>query len=341
MRKFLFIALALVLGGLFFAWKPLKAIYFSGVPAQLANAVVLIPTGTDFEGLVSLLEKGGYLTDKESFRWVANRMKYGEKVRAGRYEIEPGWNNRDLIRHLRGGKQAEVKVVLNYERLPEDVAGKAAKVLEADSLSLLAAFRDPTLLQEVGYTPETLISAFIPNTYNFQWNTDGPGFVRRMADEHKKFWAKNDRAAKAKTLSMTPTQVYTLASIVERETNTAREKPTIAGVYLNRLRIDMPLQADPTAVFATRDFSARRVTQYHTMFDSPYNTYRNRGLPPGPISMASATSIDAVLDHEKHEYLYFCAKADESGSHAFAETLAQHNVNAQKFYAWMREKGIQ
>jgi UPF0755 protein len=341
MRKILLIALALVAGGLLFAWKPVKAIYFSGVPGQLEQPFIHIPTGTDFEGLTALLRKGGYITDESSFQWVANRMKYGEKIRPGRYAIEPGWNNRELIRHLRSGKQAEVKVVLNNERLPEEVAGKAAKVLEADSLGLLAAFRDPALLQELGYTPETLMAAFIPNTYNFQWNTNGPDFVRRMVDEHQKFWAKNDRNAKAKSLGMTPTQVYTLASIVERETNTAREKPTIAGVYLNRLRIDMPLQADPTAVFATRDFGTRRVTQYHTGFDSPYNTYRYRGLPPGPISMASAASIDAVLEHEKHQYLYFCAKADESGSHAFAETLAQHNVNAQRFYAWMREKGIQ
>ncbi|MCK6695700.1 MAG: endolytic transglycosylase MltG, partial [Thermoanaerobaculia bacterium] len=153
------------------------------------------------------------------------------------------------------------------------------------------------------------------------------------------FWDKNNRREKARALGLTPEQVYTLASIVERETNTAGEKPAIAGVYLNRLKIDMPLQADPTCVFATRDFATRRVTEFHTTFDSPYNTYIYKGLPPGPISMASIASIDAVLNPEKHDYLYFCAKPDESGTHAFAASYAAHLVNAGRFQAWLRQRG--
>lgn len=332
--------LAVLAGGLFFAWKPLKAIYFSGVPGHLEREFLLIPAGATFEQVMDSLKTGDFITDEDDFRWLAEKMKYKRDVmRAGRYKIEPGWTNRDLIRHLRAGKQAPVNVVLNNERLPEEVAGQVARFLETDSITLLNAFRDPALLAETGYTPETFISLFIPNTYEMFWNTDAKGFVKRMVKEHDAFWNKNNRREKARALGLSPEQVYTLASIVERETNTAAEKPAIAGVYLNRLKIDMPLQADPTCVFATRDFATRRVTEFHTTFDSPYNTYLYKGLPPGPISMASIASIDAVLNPEKHDYLYFCAKPDESGTHAFAASYAAHLVNAGRFQAWLRQRG--
>ncbi len=334
------LALLVISGGLFFAWTPLKAIYFSGVPAHLENKFVYIPAGASFEQVVDSLKTGGFIDDTGSFRWLAEKMKYKRDVmRAGRYEIQSGWNNRELIGHLRAGKQAAVNVVLNNERLPEEVAGQVARFLALDSLTLLDALRDPALLAEIGYTPETLISLFIPNTYEMFWTTDAKAFIQRMVKEHDAFWNKNDRRAKAVALGMTPEQVYTLASIVERETNTVSEKPTIAGVYLNRLKINMPLQADPTCVFATRDFATRRVTEFHTTFDSPYNTYIYKGLPPGPISMASISSIDAVLNAEKHNYLYFCARPDDSGTHAFAATYAAHLVNAGKFQAWLRQRG--
>lgn len=333
MRKILVALLAVAALGLIFAWKPIKAIYLSGVPQQLSDAYLYVPTGTDFEQLVEILQKKGFITDADAFRWVADKMKY-RTVRAGRFEIDGGWNNRELIQHLRAGKQAPVKVVLNNERLPEEVAGQVAHFIEVDSLSLLQTFRDPSFLEEIGYTPETLMAAFIPNTYEFYWNTDAKGFVKKMLEHQKAFWEKNDRRAKAQALNLTPNEVYTLASIVERETNYNPEKPTIAGVYLNRLKVGMKLQADPTSVFATRDFTTRRVTQYHTTFDSPYNTYMYKGLPPGPISMASIASLDAVLNREAHNYLYFCAKPDDSGTHAFAESFAAHQVNAAKFQAW-------
>lgn len=332
--------LAVLLTGLFFAWKPLKAIYFSGVPAQLDREFLLIPTGAAFEQVMDSLKAGRFITDEESFRWLAEKMKYKRDVmRAGRYKIEPGWSNRDLIRHLRAGKQEPVDVVLNNERLPEEIAGRVSRFLAVDSLTLLNTFRDPAVLADMGYTPENLISLFIPNTYEMFWTTDAKGFLERMKKEHDAFWDKNNRRAKAQALGMTPEQVYALASIVERETNTAAEKPAIAGVYLNRLKINMLLQADPTCVFATRDFAARRVTEFHTTFDSPYNTYMYKGLPPGPISMASISSIDAVLNPEKHDYLYFCAKPDESGTHAFAATYAAHLVNAGRFQSWLRQRG--
>lgn len=330
------IALALV--ALAFFWRPLKAMYFSRVPDALENRYVCIPTGSTFEDVVGILREGGFIRDEADFRWLAEKMNYKkDKMRAGRFEIQPGWTNRELIQHLRTGEQAPVKVILNNERLPEDVAGKVARFIEADSLSLIHAFRDPVFLAEIGYRPENLLTAMIPNTYEMYWNTDAKGFVRKMLKEHDIFWNKDNRRAKAQALGMTLAEVYVLASIVERETNANSEKATIAGVYLNRLRIGMRLQADPTCVFATRDFATRRVTEYHTTFDSPYNTYVYKGLPPGPISMASIASIDAVLNPQKHDYIYFCAKPDESGTHVFAVTFAAHKVNADRFQAYVRQ----
>lgn len=340
MRKYAFpIALVVLVLGLFLIWRPLKYVYFSNVSKELSDPFLCIPSGSSFEDLSALLINGGYIQDEAGFRWVAEQMNFVKpEMRAGRFKLEPGWSNRALIKHLRAGEQASVKVVLNIERIPEDIAGSVSRFIEADSASILAAFRDSALLAELGYTPETIISVCIPNTYEMYWNTDGAAFLKRMLKENKSFWEKNNRKAKAEALQLTPVQVYTLASIVERESNHQPERPTIAGVYLNRLKIGMLLQADPTSVFATKDFGARRVTNFHTGFDSPYNTYRYKGLPPGPISMASISSIDAVLNFEKHNYLYFCAKPDESGQHAFASTLAGHNVNADRFRAWLKTR---
>jgi UPF0755 protein len=322
-------------------WNPIKAMFFSAVPSDLESQYVYIPTNSSFEQVVNILKKGRFIEDESGFRWLADQMKYKkEPMRPGRFEIKSGWTIREMIQHLRIGEQAPVKVILNNERLPEDVAGKVARTLESDSASLIQTFRDPAFLAEIGCKPENLITLFIPNTYEMYWNTDPKGFVRRMIKEHDAFWDKNNRRAKAKALGLPIEEVYTLASIVERETNANSEKPTIAGVYLNRLRINMPLQADPTCVFATRDFETHRVTQFHTTFQSPYNTYIHTGLPPGPISMAAIPTIDAVLNPEKHNYLYFCAKPDDSGTHAFAATLQGHNVNVDRFRIWMRQKGM-
>jgi len=332
--------LAALVAGAAVVWKPLKAIYLSGVPSEPARRYVYIPTGATFEQVVDSLMSGGFLTDRESFIWLAEKMKYRRaEMRPGRFEIQPGWSNRRLIQHLRAGEQAPVRLVLNVERLPEDVAGAVAQFLEPDSAAFAATFYDAALLEDMGYTPQTLMALFIPNTYEFFWNTTPKGFLERMLRENKAFWSKNDRLKKAQALGLSPVEVFTLASIVERETNVDSERPTIAGVYLNRLRAGMPLQADPTCVFATRDFEARRVTQYHTTFDSPYNTYLYKGLPPGPISMASISSLDAVLQAEKHNYLFFCARPDASGTHAFAETYAAHLINARRFQEWVARQG--
>jgi len=231
-------------------------------------------------------------------------------------------------------------VVLTNERLIENVAAKVSRFIEADSAAILEVLTDAAYLDSLGYSPETLMSVFIPNTYQVYWNTPVRKFMERMIREHEAFWSQSDRLARAAQLAMTPEAVYTLASIVDKETLSASEKPRIAGTYLNRLRIGMPLQADPTAVFATRDFETRRVTLYHTKFDSPYNTYMYPGLPPGPIGMASISGIDAVLNPERHDYLYFCALGDESGLHAFAESYPQHLVNVARYVQKLKERGL-
>lgn len=338
-RGILTLLLLVLLSGVYFAWEPVKGFWFPSVPSKLADPYVYIPTGASFEDVVLILKKGAFISDEVNFRWLSEQMKYKkDKMRSGRFKVEPGWTNRQLIQQLRSGEQAAVKVVLNNERLTENVAGKTSKFIEPDSILLLRLFQDKPFLEEIGYTEQTLISAFIPNTYEMYWNTDPKAFVLKMIREHDAFWEKDGRRAKAQALGLTETEVYTLASIVERETNAIIEKPTIAGVYLNRLRIGMKLQADPTCVFATRDFTTHRVTNYHTSFDSPYNTYVYKGLPPGPISMASIPSLDAVLNPEKHEYLYFCAKPDESGTHNFAETFAAHKVNATRFQNYVKTR---
>ena len=332
------IALSILATGLFLYRKFISG---PGVPKGLPSYFVEIPSHSDFEAVTELLKSGGFVPDERIFRMLAERMAYQRyPMRAGRYEIQPGWNAIKLIRHLRSGPQAPVKVVLTNERLIENVAAKAARFIEPDSLEIWALFQDEAYLDSIGYNQDDLMSLFIPNTYEFYWNTTPRSFMARMIKEHEAFWSKNERRAKAQALGLSPKEVYALASIVEKESLRSEERPRIAGVYLNRLRIGMRLQADPTSVFATRDFETPRVTYYHTQFDSPYNTYIYAGLPPGPITMTSIGSIDAVLNPEQHEYLYFCAVGDGSGLHAFAKNLAAHNQNAARYRENLKQRGL-
>lgn len=311
------------------------------VPKDIEDPYVHIPTNASYEEVVDKLRERDLINNEQLFSWLAEQMNFRrDPMRSGRFKLEPGWSLIQMIRHLRGGPQAPVQVVLTNERLPENVAAKVARFIEPDSATLLAAFTDPDLLQEIGYRPETLMSLFIPNTYEFFWNTTPRQFLDRMVKEHDAFWDKDQRRQKAQALNMRPDEVYTLASIVEKETLKDSEKKRMAGVYLNRLKQGMRLQADPTSVFATRDFETKRVTDYHTKFDSPYNTYMYAGLPPGPIAMASISSIDGVLNAEDHDYLYFCAIGDGSGYHNFAQTLSAHNRNAAIYRQNLRERGL-
>ncbi len=317
--------------------KVYNFLYQANVPHNLNHELVQIPTGSDFEQVVTLLQEGGFLLNESSFRLMAEQMKY--TGRAGQYKIEPGWSNRELIRHLRGGKQEPVKLVLVNERLPENIAAKAARFIEADSVGIVNLLNNPTYLDSIGYTHQTVLSLFIPNTYEFFWNTSPKGFIERMIKENDRFWKKDNRLEKAQALNLTPTEVYTLASIVERETNKNSEKARVAGLYYNRVQMGMLLQADPTLVFASRDWESRSLAKYKTL-DSPYNTYMYPGLPPGPISMASIPSIDAVLNREKHKYIYMCARGDESGLHNFSKTLQGHNKNIQIYKRNLRKRGL-
>lgn len=339
-KKLLIFFLLIIVGGGAFAYLKYRAFVAPNVPKNLENPYVQIPSNSTFNDVVALLYDSQMIMDTASFSEVAHQLSYVKNpMRAGRYKVQPNWSNLKLVRHLRGGKQEAVKVILTNARLVDEVAGKASVNIEADSVQVTQLWQDEAYLSEIGYTSQTLMSLFIPNTYNLYWNTDAKGLTERLIKEHDNFWSKNDRKEKAKALDLSPAEVYTLASIVEKETNYKLERPRMAGVYLNRLRIGMLLQADPTAVFARKDFSTPRVTNYHTEFDSPYNTYMYTGLPPGPIAMASISSIDAVLNPETHKYLYFCAIGDGTGKHNFAKTLTQHNQNAAVYRANLRQRG--
>ncbi len=311
------------------------------VTETLEDPYLYIPTGASYQEVKNILKDKGLMPNEMTFDKTADYMNYiKDPMRSGRFKIEKGWTLVDLLRHLRSGQQAPVNVVMTNERLVEEVAGKVARYIEPDSTELLNLFFDPQFLEEIGYTRETLMSLFIPNTYEVYWDSSPRQFIERMIREHKLFWNRDNRLKKAKKLNMTPEEVYTLASIVEKETLRNEEKKRMAGVYLNRIKKGMRLQADPTAVFATRDFGTPRVTNFHTKYDSPYNTYMYAGLPPGPITMTSISSIDAVLNAEQHDYLYFCAVGDGSGLHNFARTLTQHNRNAEIYRQNLRKRGL-
>ncbi len=343
-RRLIWIFGALILIGaigVFYLYQ--RFIVGGSVPADLPEEqqIVYVPTGAGFDQVVDTLLKQGIISDETLFRELSDRMEYKrDPMRSGRFEVEPGMRMHELIRHLRNGKQAPVDLVLTNERLLENVAAKAARFIEPDSVAILSFLQVDPLIGDLGYNQETLMSIFIPNTYEFFWNTTPRGFVERMQKEHNRFWETNNRRQKAEKLGLTTIEVYTLASIVEKETLRNDEKRRMAGVYYNRLQQGMRLQADPTSVFARRDFNTKRVTDYHTKFDSPYNTYMYAGLPPGPIAMSSISSIDAVLNVENHDYVYFCAKGDGSGYHNFARTLAQHNRNAQIYRENLRKRGL-
>ncbi len=313
----------------------------SKVPASIGNDYyVHIPTNSTYEEVVALLKKDGVVKNTSLFNKLADYMKYKrDPMRSGRFKVEPGWDMIRLIRQLRNGEQSPVKVVLTTERTVDEVAVKVSRFIEADSNSLKALFHNDAYLSKIGFNQDNLMSVFIPNTYNVYWNLSPEGFMERMLVDHKAFWNER-RLKKAKAMGMTPEEVYTLASIVEKETLQNKEKPVIARAYLNRLKISMKLQADPTAVFATKDFTTKRVTLAHTTFDSPYNTYMYAGLPPGPISIASISSIDAVLNPADNNYIYFCAVGDESGLHAFAESYEQHLQNIRQYVANLEARGL-
>ncbi|WP_291856311.1 endolytic transglycosylase MltG [Marinilabilia sp.] len=298
-----------------------------------------IPTNATFEDVSGLLRVSGFLKNTESFVWLAKIKDYPERIHPGHYLLKDGMNNNELVNMLRGGLQTPVKLTFNNVRTREDLAGKVSRMIEADSLSLLNALSDSTLLTRYDFSPETVPAMIIPNTYEIWWNTDAEEFIDRMHREYKQFWNET-RLKKAQKSGMTPKEVATLASIVDEETIKSDEKATVAGLYINRLNRGIRLQADPTIKYVLGDFTINRVLSRDLEIDSPYNTYLYRGLPPGPIRYPSVSGIEAVLNHEDHDYLYMCAKDDFSGYHNFAKTLRQHNINAAKYRRALSERRI-
>lgn len=309
-------------------------------PNVTANQPYLyIPTGSGFEDLMKNLGDNEILEDTASFRWAAEQKDYPPRVKAGKYKLTDGMNNRTLLNQLSAGLQEPVQLRFQNIRLKENFAGLLAKQLEPDSLAFIELLNNDSLAQKYGFSHENFFTMFIPNTYEFFWNTSTDQFVERMHKEYNTFW-NEERKAKAKALNLSPIEVSNLAAIVKGEALHTDEMPKIAGLYLNRLKKGMLLQADPTVIFATQDFSIRRVLNVHLRTNSPYNTYIHKGLPPGPIMMPSIASIDAVLNPQTHNFIYMCAKDDFSGYHNFATTVAEHLINARKFQKALDQRNI-
>lgn len=298
----------------------------------------VIPTGSSFEALTDTLESHG-VERMGVVELVARLKKLDRSVKAGHYVIRHGTSPMALVNTLRAGGQTPVRLTFNNIRTMEQLAGRMARELETDSLTLLAHLTAPSTAEKYGFTKEEFIGMFIPNTYEVWWNTSPEALTDRMASEYEKFWT-SERTEKLARTRLSKKEVINLASIVYEETKLASEMPKIAGVYINRLRRGIPLQACPTAKYAVGDFTLKRILHKHTQVDSPYNTYRHRGLPPGPICMPSIAAIDAVLNYSEHNYLYFCAKEDFSGRHNFSTNLSQHNRYAKRYSDALCKAGI-
>lgn len=332
-RKFVWALLGVLLLSLaVVAYELYQRVYKSNVRQQLAGEVTYlhIPTDANYADVLGLIQAENLLQNLASFEWVAQQLKYPEAVKPGRYRIEKGMSNFELVKLLVSGRQEPVKLVINRFRSRTDFYGAIGRKLEADSAEIAGIFNDDVYLRSFGFSPEDAMAVIVPNTYELYWNTNAKEFFERMHKEYMSFWTEA-RQSKAKELGLSQVEVMKLASIVDEETNKDDEKGVIARVYWNRLQIGMMLQADPTVRFAHNDFSIKRVTGKHLRLASPYNTYQVNGLPPGPICTPSQASIDAVLNSQPHNYLYFCAKEDFSGYHNFAVTYPEHQKNARLY----------
>lgn len=330
-----------MVGLMIFGYFMYQNIFAPNTKFQEKEVFVFIPTDSDYASVEKIVSP--YIENLESFKSVAEKKSYVTNVKAGKFLLKKGMNNNNLINSLR--QPLETKIAFNNQERLEDLAGRIGSQIEADSTSLMKAFTDKEFLDENGFTEENVLAMFIPNSYDFFWNTSAEKFRDRMAKEYRKFWTP-ERKTKAEAQKLTPLEVSALASIVHKETVKTDERPRVAGVYLNRLKTGMKLEADPTVIYAVKksenDFDRviKRVLYKDLETVSPYNTYRNFGLPPGPIAMPDVTAIDAVLNPEQHNYIYFCASVTNFGYHEFAVTPAQHEVNRQKYVAWVNKQGI-
>jgi UPF0755 protein len=301
---------------------------------------VEIPTGSTYDDAKKIISP--YVKSMSSFEIMAKLRSYPDHVKPGRFLLKKGMNTFQIVGAMR--RNVPVDLAFNNQERLENLCERLSSQIEPDTTKLLAAFRDTAFLQKNGFSNETVFAMFLPNTYQVYWNISAEKFRDKMLEEYNKFWNK-DRIAKATALNLTPVQVITLASIVQKESAKKSERPTVAGVYLNRLAKEMPLQADPTVIYALKlrdnDFNQviKRVLYNDLFIASPYNTYQNTGLPPGPIAMPDVDAIDAVLNAEKHDYIYFCASVEKFGYHVFAATYEDHQVNAKKYSEWMNAQG--
>jgi len=309
-------------------------------PNVTANQDFLyIPTGSDFKDVYSIITAENIVKDTISFLNAAQNMDYPVKVKAGRYRLREDMSNRSLINMLKAGNQEPVKISFQNVRLKHTLAGMISKKIECDSASISRLLDSVDFVQKYGFNTENVYTMFLPNSYEIYWNSNPEKFFLRMHVEYLKFW-NADRQAKASQMNLNQTEVSVLASIVDSEALNDSEMARIAGLYMNRLQKGMRLEADPTVIFAANDFTIRRVLNKHLRINSPYNTYLNKGLPPGPITMPSINAIDAVLNYEKHDYIYMCAKEDFSGYHNYASNLSQHLQNAKKFQEALNQRNI-
>ncbi len=338
----LFIVLAGIVVGGAFAYMVYNAVFSPNTKFSDSETQLFIPSGSSFTEVRTLLTP--LLEDISTFEKIAQRKGYISNIKAGKYILKSGMNNNDIVNNLRNNN-IPVKVSFNNQETLSSLSGRIAMQIEADSISLLNAFNDPVFLNANGFNELTKLAMYIPNSYEFFWNTSAIDFRDRMLKEYKRFW-NEERIKKSQQLGLTPLEVISLASIVHKETAKVDERPRVAGVYLNRLQKNMLLQADPTVIYALKlhsgDFNTvyKRVLYKDLEIDSPYNTYRYAGLPPGPIAMPDITAIDAVLNPEKHDFYYFVANVENFGYHKFAKTLAQHNQNKEQYIRWINSQSI-
>lgn len=299
--------------------------------SETKKALYIRSSGATQEAVLDSIHLHQIVRNETLFKFLANRLHYWSHIKPGKYEFQKGTSLLTILRTLRNGSQTPVKLTITKIRTKEDLAKMVGNRFECDSLQMISFLNNKDSLSRFNVNADEALTLVLPDTYTFNWNTTPSKIMKKMADVSDGFWTK-ERAAKAKSLGLTPVQVYTLASIVEEETNAAAEKGNIASVYMNRLHKGAPLQADPTIKFAMKDFSIKRIYEKYLFVESPYNTYRNKGLPPGPICTPSRKTIDAVLNAPKTNYLFFVASPDSIGVHTFSATYAEHLQKAKSYH---------
>lgn len=336
------VVIILLIAGSIGGYLAYKYVYMPNVNlTNKKSTIIYIPTGSTFEDVVNILNENELLKNPESFRWLAKEKKYTEAVKPGKYRVLAKMSNSALINLLRLGKQEPVEINFTGLHTVDEFISRVGRRIEADSNALHNAVKNDKYLSKYGFTPENIQALFIPDEYEFYWNTSVDEFFQRMATSYKAFWT-DARKQRAKALGLSQTEVYILASIVQGEQCCDKEeKKIIAGLYLNRLKQGMPLQSDPTVIFAIGNFNIQRVSLEQIKYtNSAYNTYSHEGLPPGPIGFAQESSIDAILNYTSNDYLYMCAKDDLTGKHCFSKTFEQHKIYAKKYRQALDDRGI-